>query len=128
MGDFTQLLGPGGFADVSGFAEVSSFVEISGLGGTLSSMSVTTTLRCAAAAACTGAVRSGAQAATHRTWAGTATKPCAEEQNSKRICAALRGDMVRPLGILAPCWQLQRFRIRPGQTRAVSTQQLCMRG
>eukprot|EP00964_Phaeocystis_antarctica_P078606 scaffold48898_cov60-Phaeocystis_antarctica.AAC.4 len=45
-------------------------------------MSVTTTLRSAAAAACTGAVRSGEWAATHRTGAGTATKPCATEQNS----------------------------------------------
>ena len=48
----------------------------------VSSMSVTTTLRSAAAAACTGAVRSGEWAATHRTGAGTATKPCATEQNS----------------------------------------------
>ena len=49
----------------------------------VSSMSVTTTLRSAAAAACTGAVRSGARAATHRAGAGTATKPCAAEQNNK---------------------------------------------
>ena len=55
----------------------------------VSSMSVTTTLRSvvvsAAAAACTGAVRSGERAATHRAGAGTATKPCAAEQNSKSI-------------------------------------------